>query len=110
MRVAATLHACGGHLGSNGMQQKFELKNEDTTEKFKILHNSSTYQGLSINTKRRLLQTHETVPLKCSISDERPPVLGTMWKHANFPYKIFQIVHVETVLRVAECGHAWIRI
>jgi len=42
MRVAATLHACGGHLGSNGRQQKFELKDEDTTEKSKILHNIST--------------------------------------------------------------------
>jgi len=31
--VAATLHARGGHLGSTGRQQKFELKNEDTTEK-----------------------------------------------------------------------------
>jgi len=39
MRVAATLHACGGHLGSTGKQQKFELKDEDTTEKSKILHN-----------------------------------------------------------------------
>ena len=64
MRVAATLHVYGGHLGSTGMQQKFELKNEDTTEKSKSLHNISTCQGLSINTKRRLLQTHETVPLK----------------------------------------------
>ena len=26
MRVAATLHVCGGHLGSTGMQQKFEQK------------------------------------------------------------------------------------
>jgi len=42
MRVAATLHASGGHLGSTGRQQKFELKDGDTTEKSKILHNIST--------------------------------------------------------------------
>jgi len=63
MCVSVTLHACGGHLGSTGMQQKFVLKNEDTTEKSKILHNFSTCYGLFINTKRWLLQTHETVPL-----------------------------------------------
>ena len=64
MRVVATLHACGGHLGSTGRQQKFELKDVDTTEKSKILHNISTCKGLFIKTKRWLLQTHETVPLK----------------------------------------------
>jgi len=41
MRVAATLHVCGGYLGSTGMHQKFELKNEDTTEKSEILHYNS---------------------------------------------------------------------
>jgi len=79
MRVAATLHACGGHLGSTGRQQKFELKDEDTTEKSKILHNISTHQGLFIKTKRWLLQTHETVPLTFRVKKGRIRILETKY-------------------------------
>jgi len=36
MPVAATLHACGGQLGLTSMQQKFELKKEDTKKNLKF--------------------------------------------------------------------------
>jgi len=37
MRVAATLHVCGGNLGSTGMQQKFEFKMKTQLKILKFL-------------------------------------------------------------------------
>ena len=51
MFVAVTVHAFGGYLGSIGMHPIFELNNENTTGKSKILHNVGSCEGLFINKK-----------------------------------------------------------